>query len=254
MSGTVSQTVNLIITHQPAECVARMLDYWRGFVPEESIWLAYGGKREEFERVAHPRKYFLEDNRIRVKDNQRDRQGYHEIFQSAVANGVLDGRDYLHLAEFDQLPIRRDFNQLQMAHLQSEGADVLTYGLLRVDGTHYPIYLAHLDDGRLNGFLCTISRRPDPAVVLSCYGFGTFWRAEAFRLVAAVTEPFPIYLELFMPTVAHHLGCRVRRVPHLERFALTFGVVEHLQAEAIAAGAWFIHPVKQKWNITTISS
>jgi hypothetical protein len=87
-----------------------------------------------------------------------------------------------------------------------------------------------------------------------CYGFGTFWRTEAFRLVAGLDEPFPIYLELFMPTVAHHLGCRVRRVPHPERFTLTLGVVEHLQAEAIAAGAWFIHPVKQKWNITTISS
>jgi hypothetical protein len=249
-----SKTANLIVTHQSADCVARMLDYWRGFVPEESLWIAYGGKKEEFERVAHPRKYFLESNRIRVKDIQRDRQGYHEIFQAAVANGVLDGRDYLHLVEFDQLPIQQNLNQLQIQHLEADHADVLTYGLRRVDGTHYPHYLAHIADGRLDEFLHSISLRPDPGVVLSCYGFGTFWRAEAFRLVAAVPEPFPIYLELFMPTVAHHLGCRVRRVPHPERFTLTLGVVEHLHEEAIAAGAWFIHPVKQKWNITTISS
>ena len=42
------------------------------------------------------------------------------------------------------------------------------------------------------------------------FGSGSFWKKEAFLRMAEFEEPFPIYLEIYLPTVVHHLGFRVR--------------------------------------------
>jgi hypothetical protein len=42
------------------------------------------------------------------------------------------------------------------------------------------------------------------------FGSGSFWKQDAFEAVAEVEETFPIYLEIYLPTLAHHLGFRLR--------------------------------------------
>ena len=79
-------------------------------------------------------------------------------------------------------------------------------------------------------------------------GTGSVWTREAFLAVAAVPEPFPIYLELWLPTVAHHLGFRVRpfqgeaATGHVRNLGV-FSVRETERARR--AGAWTAHPVKR---------
>jgi hypothetical protein len=245
------ETANIIITHQPAAHIQRMLDWWLTAAPAGSLWLAYGGTREEYAKITWPQKFYLESARIRTKQPQRDRQGYHEIFQQAVKLGFLDGLRYVHLAEFDQIPLQPAVNMLQSRVLNRLRADVLGYRLQRIDGTNSPHYLNHAHDAAFPAFLRKISRRADPTVVLSFLGFGSFWTVEAFRAVAAVDEPFPIYLELWMPTVAHHLGFRVRRIEEPEKYNAINGDVTPLIDEATAAGMWHVHPIKSRWNNTT---
>lgn len=248
----MGDTVNIILTHQPAACVARMLEWWHTAASADSLWIAYGGTREEFASIAWSQKFFLESNRVRTPNPQRDRQSYQEIFQRAVADGLLDGKRYVHLAEYDQLPLQPALNSLQIRVLNRLRADVLGYRLKRVDGTNNPHYLYHRADPAFDRFLRHISRRPDPGVVLSFAGFGSFWAAAAFRAVAAVAEPFPIYLELWMPTVAHHLGFAVRCIKEDEKFNALEGDALPLLDEAAAAGVWNLHPVKTRWNPATI--
>jgi hypothetical protein len=90
---------------------------------------------------------------------------------------------------------------------------MLGYRLRRVDGTHSPLYLNHVNDPRFPQFLRDLTVRADPGVVLQTLGTGTFWRRAAFEHVARVEEPLPVYLELFLPSVAHHLGYRVVGMP-----------------------------------------
>lgn len=239
---------NILITHQTPDCVARMLAHWSSCVQPEGLWVAYGGQREHFERINHPQKFFLESPRIRVRDLQRERQGYAEIFQQAVAHGAVTGVDYIHLAEYDQYPVAGGVNDRQLAALLAENADLLCYRLERLDGTNHPHYLSHVSAPEFMEFLRSFSVRPDPAVVLSALGFGGLWTREAFERVAAVAEPFPIYLELFLPTVAHHVGCRVRGNGQDMRFTPYAGDASPLLAAAKQAGAWFIHPWKSVWN------
>lgn len=241
-------TANIIVTHQSADRIARMLVWWRTAAPAESLWIAYGGTRDEFNEIAWPQKFFLESSRIRTTRPQYDRQSYHEIFQTADRLGFLTGLRYVHLAEFDQLPLQPALNMLQSRVLQRLRADVLGYRLQRLDGTSNPHFLYHAHDPAFATFLRKISCRPDPNVVLSFLGFGSFWTVEAFRAVAAIPEPFPIYLELWMPSVAHHLGFRVRRIDEPEKYNALAGDSTHLIDEATAAGMWSVHPVKARWE------
>lgn len=247
----MSETANLIITHQSPECVARMLEWWGRCVPAESIWIAYGGVEAQFQALPGGQKFFLRSPRIRVQDPQRERQGYQEVFQQAVACGALKGKTYVHLAEYDQLPLQPDLNARQTKLLTAQQADVLGYRLRRIDRTNSPHFLSHWNDAEFRDFLQCLSVRENPRTVLSFVGFGSFWTAEAFQRVAAVEEPLPIYLEIFMPTVAHHLGFRVRRIEEPEKYHALVGDTAHLRDEAARAGLWNVHPVKSLWSTTT---
>ena len=41
------------------------------------------------------------------------------------------------------------------------------------------------------------------------FASGSLWRREAFDAIATTDESFPIYLEMYLPTMAHHLGFRL---------------------------------------------
>ncbi|MBP7948154.1 MAG: hypothetical protein KA004_00770 [Verrucomicrobiales bacterium] len=248
----MSDTLNLIITHQPAPCVARMLEWWHAIAPENSIWIAYGGTQENFSRIATERKLFLESERLRLPDPQRSRQSYQEIFQQVVRMDLLREWRHVHLAEYDQIPLQPELNRLQAVALHRQKADVLGYRLKRLDATNHPHFLAHWHDPKFRDFVRRISVRPEKNVILSMYGFGSFWTAEAFRAVAEVEEPLPVYLEIFMPTVAHHLGFRVRGIAEPPEFNTHAGNVARFLEKARADGIWNLHPVKDKWNVSTI--
>jgi hypothetical protein len=76
------------------------------------------------------------------------------------------------------------------------------------------------------------------------FGTGSFWKREAFEAVAAFNEPFPIYLEIFLPTVVHHLGFRLRDYGEQNRFVSATGDRSREIKQAQSAGAWTLHPVK----------
>jgi hypothetical protein len=244
-------TANIILTHQSAAHIKRMLAWWHTAAPADSLWIAYGGTREEFAKIEWPQKFYLESNRIRTQDPQRERQSYQEIFTQSVKLGFLDGLRYVHLAEFDQIPLQPALNRLQIRVLKRLQADVMGYRLTRIDGTNHPHYLNHAHDPAFPAFLRRITQRRDTQTVLSFLGFGSFWTAEAFRAVASIPEPFPIYLEIWMPTVAHHLGYRVHRIDEPAKYNAISGDSSALIDEATAAGMWNVHPAKSRWNDTT---
>ena len=232
-----------------------MLDWWeaRAKIKPEALLVAYGGSAADFEAIAHHQKVFVDDARLRTSDHTRERQSYHGLFR--VAANWLDlspgvACTHIYFAEFDHVPLVPDLNQRQLDALVRESADVLGLCLERIDGSNNPHYLHHAADPAFRQFWKDLTCREDSQIVLNMLGTGSFWTREAFIATANAPEPLPIYLELFLPTTAHHLGYRVRPYPDLcaRAHVSPIGDAGEDLAQAEATGAWTIHPVKTLWN------
>lgn len=227
-----------------------MLKWWTQCAPPADALLALGGAEQDFRGVAHTQKIFVNDPRLRTRDHQREMQSYTAIFREASA--WMRGRDFthVHFCEYDHVPLAPDLNERQIARLASESADVIGCRVLRVDGTSDPHYLYHARNAAFHAFWKQETRRDDPSVVLSMFITGSVWTREAFDAVAAIEEPFPMYLEIYLPTLAHHLGFRIRDLPDQNPFVRNLGDMAESMDEAREAGAWAIHPVKGQWERT----
>ena len=206
----MNRVLNVLLTHQPVVQMERMLAWWRDCCPPENVLVVFNGAAETLARLDHPNKTRVSDPRLQTVLHCRERQSYTGVWQAV--SRWLEGRDYthVHFAEYDQVPLVANLNERQAAYLEQEHADVLAFQLQRVDGTNQPVYLNHC---ALPGFFAhweSLSVRPDRRTVLSMFGSGSFWTRAAFDATAALAEPFPIYLELYLPTTAHHLGYRLR--------------------------------------------
>ncbi len=244
----MSRVLNLLVTHQPPAAIERMVAWWRDYCPPENVLVAFNGDESDFRQITHPHKIRVEDPRLQTRHHSRERQSFTTIYRET--SRWLVGRDYthVHFVEFDQIPLVPDFNAAQVARLEEERADVLGFELARVDGTSQPHYLYHADLPGFADFWRKVSVRPDPSAVLSMFGSGSFWTRAAFDAVAAQTEPFPIFLELWLPTIAHHLGYRLRDWREQGRYISSLGNFADRFDEARRAGVWTIHPVKSMWN------
>lgn len=242
--------LNVLLTHQTPAEVAAMVAGWEAAMPGAELFVAYGGPTECFAEIAHTHKALIGDARLRTRDHQRERQSYCGVY-SAVAEW-LRGRAFthVHLAEYDHIPLVPDLNARQVDILAREGADVMGFRVRRVDGTNYPNYLYHAADPRFARLWQELSRRSDHEVVMRMFGTGCVWTRAAFEAVAARPEPFPIYLELYLPTLAHHLGYRVRDWGEQNRFVHHLGDFTSKVEQARREGGWSLHPVKQLWTET----
>jgi hypothetical protein len=191
-----------------------------------------------------PNKVHVDSERLRTGDHPRDRQSYTAVF--AAASEWMRGRDFTHVyfAEFDHLPLVPDLDSRLLALLEEERADVLAHGVRRVDNTGWHHYLYHSSNPLFHQHWERISNREDRRTVLSMLGTGCFWTRAAFDAVAREPEPFPIYLEIYLPTLAHHLGYRVRPYREKDHLVSNLGDFGRRIATAQAAGAWTVHPVK----------
>jgi hypothetical protein len=243
----VANVLNVLLAHQREDELARLLEYWRGIEATNPVLVAYGGSRADYERVTHMPKLFIDDPRLRTRDHQREYQSITAVLK-AVRQWMRDSAsdsEYIHLAEYDHLPLVPDLNERQVERISAERADILGFHLHRIDGTSHPHYLYHTADRRFHDWLRSVSVREDKAVTLSMLGTGSFWTREAFDAVAMCDESFPIYFELYLPTLAHHLGFRLRDMGEQNRFVVNLGDRGAEISSAVTAGAWSLHPVKR---------
>jgi len=244
------ETLNLLLTHQRPDAVARMLEFWRQAVPADSLAIAYGGTRENFDAIAHEAKVYIDSERLRTVDHQRERQSYITIFRAVRELPRFRDFSYVHLAEYDQIPLLQQVDELQRDWLLEQQADVLGYYLQRIDQTNSAHYLMHWSDAWFRDFLHGLSVRPDWKAVYALKGYGTYWRREAWEAVAGVREPGPVYLEQWMPTVAHHLGFRLRPIPHDPENRVPVPKAPREQRpedKDPARTQWFLHPQTDLW-------
>ncbi len=244
----MGHALNLILSHQPARAVDKMIAWWKNCVPKDSILIAYGGTKTEFEAINHEHRILVDDPQLRTRDHQREFQSYTRLFRATIEFLRTHDKNFsfVHFAEYDHVPLVSDLNDHQIERMKAESADILAYHVHRVDGTSNPHFLYHAANPAFVSHWSKITVRSDPDVVLSMFGTGSFWRREAFLAVSDFAEPFPIYMELYLPTLAHHLGFRIRDFAEQNQFVRALENEICSIDQARAKGAWTLHPVKEQ--------
>ena len=240
-------TALVLLSHEPVERVHRMAEHWTRYTRPAHTLVAYGGAADRFAGLRCPA-VMVADPRLRTKDHQRERQSYTGALRDVLAALPAAGWDFLYLAEFDMLPVVPDLWQRLEERSALENADLLGHRVWRLDDTLHPHYASHRATHEWMEWIGTFSCRSVGGVVLSCMGCGQFWRREALEAVVARGEAVPAYLELHLPTVAHHLGFRVRGLPDQDRFVSNEVIAGATPALMRDLGAWVVHPVKDLWS------
>lgn len=245
----MSRVLNLILTHQHAPDVERLLAWWSHCSPLENILLAYGGTEDEFKKIADVSRIFIANPRLRVKDLARGKQSYGDVLRAAADwLGKQSNQNFTHIyfAEYDHLPLVPDLSKRLLQRMDEERADVLAHHLYRVDGSSFEFYLYHMADPAFPAFWQRTGVRADKEVVLQMLGTGSFWTREAFLAVATQPEEISAYLEIYVPTLAHHLGFRVRDFREQNLCAHANPIPPDITAEmAQSKDCWTVHPIKK---------
>lgn len=241
------QTVlNVVLSHQSPAEVDRLAAYWESVAADGNLLIAYGGPLESFDKIQFNAKIFIDDPNLRTLDHQREGQSYTAVFKQ-VSRWLQENSKRMGLVtlfEFDHVPLVPDLNARQAERMRVEDADVLAYHLARVDQTSHAHYLYYAANREFARFIGNLSVRSDRSVVLSMFGTGSCWKREAFEAVAELNEPSPVYFELYLPTLAHHLGFRLRDYGEQDRFVSNLGDRGHEIESARRVGAWTLHPIK----------
>lgn len=238
--------LNVLLTHQTPEAFASVSQWWKPICSPDDLLVLHGGQSDDFAKIPHPTKLFLEDPRLRISDHQRNKQSQAEVY-SKVADWLSTRSQYTHvfICEYDQLPLVSDLNARQLELAAREDADLLAHHVARIDDTSNPHFLNHSHDNAFNSFWPTLSVRRDPHAVLTMIGTGPFWSREAFLAVADHAQPVQCYLELWFPSLAHHLGFRVRNFPADQNRWIQALPTPPLSVDrARDEGAWCVHPIK----------
>lgn len=246
--SVMSRVVTVLLTHQSRDAVVRMRDYWCELDAEQDFIIAYGGPVASWQEEM-PDLVRVDDPQLRTRDHPRERQSYLGVLQAVLPKVMALDATHVHLAEFDEIPVVPDLNARLTALMEKEGADVLGHRLFRVDDTTQPHCMDHVRDEDFVRYWKGISLRPDPGVVLSMLGCGSFWKRDCFAAVASLQPPLRIYLELFLPTAVHHLGYRVRPISNQDVF-MAPELIKKKQdlSDYRQQGAWRVHPVKEMWG------
>jgi len=234
-----------ILVHQTQAEISALFGYWEslGYSAAQMLFV-HAGARAAFDALNVPNKVFVEGREIRTTFHPMEKQSYGGAMREIAS--WLKGKDFeaLALVEYDHLPLIPDWGNKLCALLEEERADLLCHHLMRVDGTNASHYLHHLSDRRFAELWQGISMREDKEVFLNAVMTGSFWRRGAFEAVAAQGQPFPVYLELYLPSLAHHLGFRVRNYGFQDRFVQVIPMEQPFSPKWQAEGAWSLHQVK----------
>lgn len=237
--------LTLLLSHQNPQQLQPILERWRSIAGTESLLLAYGGPIGLFPQIDFPNKVFIDDDRLRVPDQQRQFQSWRAVLRAGLAwlHSHPEIR-HVYLTEYDHVPLVPDLFDRLASRAEAESADVLAYHLHRIDGTSFAHYLFHRNHERFHRHFDGVSKREDKQAIFSMLPTGSFWNRQAFEAVAAREEPIPVYVELYLPTIAHHLGYRLRELTDQNRFVRVSGNRVREMENARSTGAWTLHPVK----------
>jgi hypothetical protein len=236
-----------VLSHLDAASVRKELAYLRALAPGSRFLICHGGKREDFDGVDDPDAVFIDDATLR--DHQWN-NSYNTTLQTIWEARARDDPavEHLLLIEYDHLILRPDFETTFERLGERTGAGLLAKMAGRRNDTNWFHHVRLRDDAALARYVSEISRRDDPTTRFGALGNGMFFRRDALEAFCSLDNPPDHYLEVFVPTVLHHLGFDVVDVDAVSDLYMNVRwVPPYTVDEAVAAklaGRTFVHPFK----------
>lgn len=241
----------------PAE-VHSNIEHLRTVAPNSPVALCHGGSHEDFEAIEHEHKLFIEEPGLRSEAAtvQSYTEALHKVFAAYVAPNPAVAA--VLLMEFDQIPLDGSFYGRLNGLLEETGADFLGKGCSDRTATNWWHRVRYRDDPSLLKYLARLSVRRDPQRLLGCLGTGFIMRRKVLEAFAAVDHLPGIYVELYLPTLVHHLGFRTEDVDRVSglyenvRWTPPYELKEVLQLKR--SGATVVHPFKSAADLPALRS
>jgi hypothetical protein len=239
--------LTLILTHLEAPLVEAQLKYLEQVAPESRFAVCHGGERAEFDRLSSGSAVFIDDPSLRGPHFEKSINETLRVADEAFVRPD-DAIDLIYLIEYDHLILSGDFERRLRDLAEASPAGLFAKAATRRNDSNWPQYLHIQGDARLNGFISTISRRPDPEARWGCLGTGILLRREAWDAFCAIPDPPPYYIEMFLPTVLYHLGFDILNIDAVSDFYRDVRwLPEFSLSDVLAAregGRALVHPFK----------
>lgn len=237
-----------VLTHLPAPLVRKQIDHLRALSPASRFVACHGGSRADFAGLSESDAVFVDDASLR---GPHFAKSLNDTLRTLHAAFVRDEPDveHVYVVEYDHLILSGDFERALTGLAAATGAGLLGKAASPRNDTNWPHYLRVRDDEALNDYIAAVSRRDDPQVRFGCLGTGLLFRRDAFDAFCTLDSPPPGYVELFVPTLVHHLGFDVVDVDAVSdlymdvRWLPEFDIAEVRAAKR--AGRTFVHPFKR---------
>jgi hypothetical protein len=248
--------VTAVITHLAAEQVHAGAALLRTLAPDARLVICYGGPRSEFERLAVDEKVFIDDPTL--KSNGPHLQSMTQVFEAVWEACFIDDddADSLYVIEYDHLVLDGAFEGHLRDLAEKTHADLLGKQCIDCSATNHEHYIRFRRDPRLLDHLRRISVREETTRLFSCLGNGIWVTRRALEAYVAVERHPPCYLEIYVPTLLHHLGFHVVNIDaHSDmyrhvRWLPPITVAEVI--EGLGRGTIFMHPVKDQGAVDAV--
>lgn len=244
----MGRVLTAVLTHLDGELVDRQLAYLRSLSPESRFVVCHGGERAAFERIESDDAVFVDDPSLRGPHFDKSINATLAAIHDRWVAGD-PSIDFVYLIEYDHLILRGDFEATLTEVAERSDAGLLGKWASPRNDSNWPHHIRLRDDERLNSFIAGISCRDDPGVRHGCLGTGMLLRRDALDAFCSLADVPPYYVELFVPTVVHHLGFEVVDADAVGdlymsiRWLPEFGVEESIREKR--DGTTFVHPFKQ---------
>lgn len=242
------RTVTAVLTHLPAQRVQESMQLLATVAPSARFVVCYGGDPTEFERIQLKDKLFIDDPTLR---------GPEQHLQSLTLSFTALWRGYfqhdqesdsLYVIEYDHLILDAQFETRLRDLATATEADFMGKNCNDRTATNGEHYVRFRRDPRILGHLRKLSVREDRARIFGCLGDGMWISRRALQAYVDVDTHPPCYVEIYVPTLLHHLGFRVVDVDtHSDLYRHVRWMPSFVAEQVVAqcrAGTVFMHPVK----------
>ena len=239
--------VHSILSHHPAKAVDAMAEFLQALGNDVRFRFAYGGERDEFEKIRSRDKIFLADPGLRGKIESRNFSNWFKAGLSWFDSAGLRP-DYIHFTECDHLPLQAGYwSQIEKSMLSS-GKDFLGKWCMDRSNTNEQFYLKYRGDPALLRHLRSLNPTLAQPVIWGALADGMTFRAESLRALCGVDLGIDCFTEILIPSTLHQLG---RELGDFDAFSTIFACVRHRPefllsdvSDLLARGAWCCHPFK----------
>jgi hypothetical protein len=239
---------HFVLGHTAPAHLEPLLSYMQSLSPDVPVVLFHGGQRESFEKINWHKKVFCADPNLRGLSSDHN---HRELFNAMAqfARDEVSGEDWILFTEADCIPLQRNYAEEVTRLAGLARADFAACNLHNQTFTNADWYQREIKKSEWLGVIARNSCREHCDQVYHYLGCLMLCRAHFLQRWLDVSHPStPVYFEIYVPTLAYHLGLEMVNLYDLShqfdfcRYRPEFEASS--VPEALEKDALFLHPAK----------